>query len=93
MSRWLFVGFGGLVTALTYFLLFPNLPFANGWGWIGGTTGLLLLSVTGFSLHLGRKHHWTARHRFVVGIGLIAAFMLLFGLILWWIVAINMNHI
>ncbi|KDN58951.1 hypothetical protein [Exiguobacterium sp. AB2] len=93
MSRSLLVGFSGLVTALAYFLLSPNLSFVYGWGWIGGTTGLLLLSVIGFSLHLGRKHHWTARHRFVVGIGLIAAFMLAFGLILWWIVAVNMNHI
>ncbi|MFN4215265.1 hypothetical protein [Exiguobacterium sp.] len=47
----------------------------------------------GFSTLLGQKHHWTYRQRFVVGIGLIVAFALSFGLILWWVVAINLNQI
>ncbi|WP_047375697.1 hypothetical protein [Exiguobacterium sp. ZOR0005] len=93
MSYWLLIGLASLITALIYFLLSPNLQDVNEWLWVGGTAGLLLSSVIGFSTHLGQKHHWTYRQRFVVGIGQIVAFALSFSLILWWIVAVNMNHI
>lgn len=93
MSNRLLIGWISLVTALLYFLFSPNLPDANEWLWLGGTVALLLFSVTGFSLHLGQKYHQTHLQRFVVGVGLIVAFALSFSLILWWIVAMNMNRI
>ncbi|MCC5892016.1 hypothetical protein [Exiguobacterium sp.] len=93
MSRWLLIGLASLITALIHFLLSPNLPDVNESIWLGGTVGLLLLSVMGFSTLLGQKHHWTYRQRFVVGIGLIVAFALSFSLILWWVVAVNLNQI
>lgn len=96
MSNWLLIGFTSLVSALLYFLLSPNWVFfgfiAEGF-WIGGTAGLLFLSVTGFSFHFGRTYNWSYRERFVIGFGLMVGFVLLFCFILWWVVANNINHI
>ncbi len=80
-----------LFISIVYLLFSPNW-IGPGFMWILGTMILLATSSIGLTVHLSKHRGWNRSKYIYVGIGIFLMLGLISLYILWYVIAINMNH-